>query len=67
MIPTMVPHDRIYVVRYISRNWIGKPDPSGFGKYEIIYRDPSAAHEEAMRLVSQGHKIIGIFLERKGA
>lgn len=48
------PPDRVYTVRYVSRHWVGKPDPSGFGQCEITYRDPSAAHEAALSLKFTG-------------
>jgi len=57
-----VPSNRVYVVRYVSRHWVGKPDPFGHGKYEVSYRDPSAAHEAALGLASKGHKVTGVFL-----
>ena len=56
-----VPPDRVYAVRYVSRHWVGKPDPSGHGQCEVTYRDPSAAHEAALSLKSKGHKVVGIF------
>ena len=57
----MVPSNRVYVVEYVGRQWVGKPDPSGFGKCRVHYRDPSAAHEAAMGLELKGHKVVGIF------
>lgn len=59
----MVPANRVYVVEYVYRQWVDKPDPSGFGKCRVIYRDPSAAHEAALNLQSKGHKVVGIHLE----
>jgi len=46
---------RLYV-QY--KNWIGKPDPSDFGKYYIYSDDPSWLHEEALRRKRQGDKVL---------
>jgi hypothetical protein len=59
---SMVPSNRVYVVKYVTKHWVGKPDPSGLGKYEVHYRDPSAAHEAATSLTLKGHKVTGICL-----
>lgn len=59
----MVPQNRRYVVKYVARDWVGKPDPAGLGRYEVWYSDPSVAHEAAMKLVLAGHKVSSISLE----
>jgi hypothetical protein len=46
---------RRYRITYTYRQWVGKPDPSGFGRASIDYFDPSAAHEAAMKLRRDGH------------
>ena len=43
------------VCRY--RTWIGKPDPSGFGRFTVASSDPSWLHEEAVRLKRKGHAV----------
>jgi len=43
-----------YLITYTYRQWTRDPrSPFSVGK--ICYRDPSAAHEMAMRLRAQGH------------
>lgn len=40
------------------RQWIGKPDPSGFSTYLLYSNDPSWLHEEAVRIQRRGHRIV---------
>lgn len=40
------------------RNWIGRPDPSGFGKFLYASNDPSWLHEQSVKLQSKGHRVI---------
>lgn len=40
------------------KNWIGKPDPSGFGDYYVYSDDPSWLHEEALRRTRKGDKVL---------
>ena len=42
---------RRYIVSCLHRN---------FGEYEIVYSDPSAAHEAATKLKSDGHANVRI-------
>ena len=52
------PMGRRYRLVYQYRNWIGRPDPSGFGRAVVSSDDPSWLHEHSIKLQSQGHRII---------
>lgn len=44
-----------YVGTY--RNWVGKPDPEGHGRYEVSSKDPSWLHEKMMKDKGNGHRV----------
>jgi len=46
------------VARY--RQWIGKPDPSGFGEFFVYSNDQSWIRKKVKKLISEGHKILRI-------
>ena len=50
----------MYKLDYLYQQWIGKSEPNGFGTGFLISTasDTSWLHEQAMKLQSQGHKII---------
>lgn len=50
---------RVYRVSYVYRTWKREPN-SPFATASVVYRDPSAAHEEAMRLREKGHANVRI-------
>jgi hypothetical protein len=45
---------RVYVVSYLYRTGACEPK-SPFASASVTYSDPSAAHEAALKLKSQGH------------
>lgn len=45
---------RVYVVSYVYRTW-AREQRSTFASASVTYSDPSAAHEAALKLKSQGH------------
>jgi hypothetical protein len=45
---------------YVSKHWVGKPDPSGFGTCTLASDDYSWLHEQAQKLASRGHRIRSI-------
>jgi len=52
---------RRYIVSYLHRNWKNAlTTERHFGEYEIVYSDPSAAHEAATKLKSDGHANVRI-------
>jgi len=50
--------EKQYRLRIRYKNWIGKPDPSGFGTQHIMSNDPSWLHEEALRRRRWGDKVL---------
>lgn len=50
---------RAYRVSYVYRTWKREPR-SPFATASVVYRDPSVAHEEAMRLRERGHHNVRI-------
>ena len=54
-----------YRIEATYRQWIGKPDPSGFSTFAVTSEDPSWIHEEKLRILKQGHRINGLY--RDGA
>lgn len=44
----------VYVVSYLYKTWAREPK-SPFASASVTYSDPSAAHEAALKLKSQGH------------
>jgi len=51
---------KLYKVTYQYRQWIRKPDPSGFGKNTVVSDDYSWIHEQCLRLKSQGHRVLAV-------
>lgn len=47
-----------YRIHCLYKNWIGKPDPSGFGKFYVYSDDPSWLHGESMRRERWGDKVL---------
>ena len=45
---------RVYVVSYMYRTW-AREAKSPFASAMVTYSDPSAAHEAALKLKSQGY------------
>lgn len=45
------------------RQWVGKPDPSGFGRYEVSSRDPSWLHERMLKDQGNGCRV-GVMRKR---
>ena len=43
---------------YVSKSWVGKPDPSGFGQSSLTSPDYSWLHEYAMKLKSGGGRVL---------
>ena len=56
-----MPFEWFYVGTY--RQWIGKPDPSGFGRYEVRSKDPSWLHEYMLKAKSRGDRV-GVMCKR---
>lgn len=52
------PDNKRYRLHVQYKNWVGKPDPSGFGDYYVYSDDPSWLHEEAQRLSRKGNRIL---------
>ena len=50
---------RVYRVTYVYRTWKREPH-SPFATASVDYRDPSAAHEAAMKLREKGHTSVRI-------
>ena len=40
------------------RQWIGKPDPSGFGTFTVESEDPSWLQQHGQELTLKGHKVL---------
>jgi hypothetical protein len=51
--------DKQYRLHVQYKNWIGKPDPCGHGKFYQYHDDPSALHEKAVQLERRGNKVLG--------
>jgi len=55
-----VARDKTFRLEYRYRQWIGEPDPPGFGTQFIYTADPSWLHEECLRLTRHGHKVLRV-------
>ena len=49
---------KLYRIRYMYRQWIGKPDPSGFGKAYLQSSDLQWLQRESQRLTRNGHRVL---------
>ena len=56
--PLPAEYGKSYRIRVKYKNWIGKPDPSGFSEYYVYSDDPAWLHEEALRRKRLGDKIL---------
>jgi len=48
----------VYVVRYIAKHWMHKPDPNGFGKCSIAYTSYDEAQQKACKLQAKGCSVL---------
>jgi len=46
-----------YRICYTHKAWVGKPDPSGFGRATLSSKDPSWIHEQASKLKLKGCRV----------
>ena len=46
-----------YRIQCRYKNWIGKPDPSGFGTFSINSNDSDYLNQKAHELTRKGHKV----------
>lgn len=58
--PKSFEETKTYRIHAQYRQWIGKPDPSGFGKFYVYSDDPSWTQEKAIDLTRKGHKVLSI-------
>jgi len=47
-----------YRIRVQYKNWIGRPDPSGMGKYYLYSDDPAWLHDAALLRQRWGDKVL---------